>query len=371
MKVLFVIPHLRYSGTARQMSLLATGLVHERVEAHVCVLGEAGPLGDPLRGAGVNVEALGRTRAIDVRLLRGLRRRAAEFRPDVIHAWGLPALRPCALARLRAPLVLTLPPSPRRRGEVSRLDGWLLRRAAAVVSAPHAGPSAIRSGRPAPCVYQFSPGVATFPGTRPGGPPPNLPTGAHVVLCVGPLEARKCHRDAVWALDILKCLYDDLYLVLVGDGPHRSRLEQFARSIRVADRVRFAGLLPDLAGWLDRAELVWVPSQTGVGTNTALLAMAAARPVVATRVPGLRDVVADGETGFLVEPGDPVALARRSRILLEDDNLRRKFGEAGRRRAAECFPVGGMVERYESLYQEVAGGACLAHRGQFGERLGV
>ena len=155
----------------------------------------------------------------------------------------------------------------------------------------------------------------------------------------------------MWALDILHYLYEDLRLVLAGDGSDRPRLEEFARAIEVDKRVVMLGRLPDLAPWFHRAELVWIPSRTGGGECAALEAMAAGQPVIATRLPNLAEIVADGVAGCLVPPGDKTELARQTRFLLNDADRRRAYGEAGRRRAAENFPVEKLVWRCAALYE--------------------
>ena len=171
-----------------------------------------------------------------------------------------------------------------------------------------------------------------------------------MLLGIGPIEPHKGFRDAVWALDILHYLYDDLRLALAGDGSDRLRVEEFARAIEVDKRVVFLGRRPDLAPWLQRAELVWIPSRTSGGVCAALEAMAAGRPVIATRLPELAEVVADGSVGCLVPPGDKTELSRQTRFLLNDADRRRAYGEAGRRRAAEHFSVEALVARCQELY---------------------
>jgi glycosyltransferase involved in cell wall biosynthesis len=181
-----------------------------------------------------------------------------------------------------------------------------------------------------------------------------LPPDAQTIVCVGPLEPHKGHRDAIWALDILKYLYDDLYLIMVGEGVERPRLEQFARSIRVADRLRFVGVQPNVLPWLSRAAVVWVPSTRTGGANVTLEAMAAARPVVAAKVPALAETVIDTETGFLTSAGDKVELARRTHALLSDPDLRSSLGDAGRRRALSHFSITSMIDRYADIRQQLA-----------------
>jgi glycosyltransferase involved in cell wall biosynthesis len=82
--------------------------------------------------------------------------------------------------------------------------------------------------------------------------------------------------------------------------------------------------------------------------------MAAGKPVVASRVAGLMDIVSDLETGILVAPGDKVGLARQTRLLLDDPKRGQLLGEAGRHRAAKFFSVQSMTHAYISLYESVS-----------------
>jgi len=161
----------------------------------------------------------------------------------------------------------------------------------------------------------------------------------------GPLEPVKGFCDAIWAFDILQFLYDDLHLLLVGAGPDEPNLHRFARRTGATGRIHFLGERDDLDEVLGHAEVVWLPSRADRGTLAALEAMAAARPVVASRWPGLAEVIADGETGLLVPPGDKAALARQTRLLLDDPALARRLGEAGRR-AAAAFTPARLAEAY-------------------------
>jgi glycosyltransferase involved in cell wall biosynthesis len=170
-----------------------------------------------------------------------------------------------------------------------------------------------------------------------------------VLLGVGPLIGHKGFRDAVWTFDILHFLYDDLQLVLAGEGPDRPRVEEFARITRTNRRIRFTGPLTDLAALRRRAVLAWVPGRAG-GVQAALEAMAAGLPVVASRTPRLAEVVAHGETGLLAGPGDKADFARQTRSLLEDAARCRALGEAGQRRVAERFAPGPMAEACVRAY---------------------
>jgi glycosyltransferase involved in cell wall biosynthesis len=236
------------------------------------------------------------------------------------------------------------------------LDRWLVLRADRVTAADEAEAALYRAlGLSPERVARTPPGVAPTAGL--GRPPqPGLPDSARAVVCVGRLEPHKGFRDAVWAFDILRHLYDDLHLVVVGEGPEREALERFARTIAATDRVHVVGPQADVYGWLGRADVVWVPARSG-GAAVALEAMAAGRPVVAATPLGLAGVVADMVTGCLVAPGDKAALARQTRLLLEDAALRRRLGEAGRRRAHALFAARDAVRRHAELYASVCGRA--------------
>src|SRR5262249_6599661 len=186
--------------------------------------------------------------------------------------------------------------------------------------------------------------------------PPNfgskhkLPPAARVILCVGPLEVSKGVLEAIWAFHILGFLFPDLHLLVIGEGPDRDRLLQLAKNV-FPGRLIFLGAMPDWTDFLSRAEIVWVPSLVPRGFNVALEAMAAGKPVIASRWPGLTNIIGNGETGVLVAPGDKVGLARQTRLLLDDLNKGRQWGEAGRRRARECFSVEALARAYLSLYE--------------------
>jgi glucose-1-phosphate adenylyltransferase len=376
-KVLFVIPSLHYGGAAKQLVLLATGLPAERFRRSVCVLGQDGPFGKPLRAAGVEVEALGWNKLFDVRPFWRLRRLVREQLPDVVHAWQPAALRALALAGGPGPgrLVVSAPLPPQKvRGAWARLDLRLLRRAHRVVASCQGEADACRRlGLAVDQLATIPPGVAVQCSEANAGEGarylPSFGTSERPVVCrflglpdharllvgVGPLEPHKGFRDAVWAFDILRYLYNDLHLVLVGAGLDRERLRQFRNVTGTAGRVHLVGPQADAGLLLAQAEVVWVPSRAPGGINVALEAMALGRPVVAFRQGCLAEVIADGQTGFLVAPGDKAALARQTRALLEDPGKARLLGAAGRRRAVEQFAAPAMVRHFAHLYDTMAG----------------
>src|SRR5262249_10111930 len=233
-RVLFVIPDLQYSGAATQLSLLAAGLPKDRFGLRVAALGPDGPVADGLRAAGVAVEALAWNRWIDGKPFWRLRRVMQTYQPHLIHAWRYPSLRVLfALRRGQSRVAVSAAESPQRiRTSASWLDRWLLRRADLVIATNSAEQAGFRQlGLGGEKLALVVPGV---PPELPSAPADlcrsfGLAQNARPIVCVGPLEPGKGFREAVWAFDILKFLYDHLHLVLIGDGPDRGRLVQFAQ----------------------------------------------------------------------------------------------------------------------------------------------
>jgi glycosyltransferase involved in cell wall biosynthesis len=356
-RILYLTPGTEPDGGAAQLALLCRGLPRERFDLHLCTLGTDDTVGPALHASGVPRTALGWTRLLDPRPLWRLRRLVRDFRPDLIHAFRPASLRALALAvgRPPCPLVVSRPLPARRPGrkEISRLDRWLLGRADwVVVEGGAAADRCLRAGMPPEKVVVIPPGV-DLPGEGSTAPSGQGEPG-RALLCAGRFEPHKGYREAIWAFDILHYVYEDLQLVLAGAGPYRGRLEHFARRIRMTEHVRFTGLRAEVAGLMSEAAAVWVPSLADGGVRVALEAMAAGRPVVASRLPGLAEVVVEGETGFLVPPGDKVALARQTRRLLADETLRTQFGQAGRERVARHFTVSAAVEHTAALYTDAA-----------------
>jgi glycosyltransferase involved in cell wall biosynthesis len=150
--------------------------------------------------------------------------------------------------------------------------------------------------------------------------------------------------------------------VLIGDGPARRELERFTASLGLGDRVRFAGERTDADLLVAGLDLLVQPSLwEGFGLS-ALEGMAAGRPVVASRVGGVPEVIRDGVDGILVPPGDPVRLAEAMTAILRDPERAARLGASGRARARREFHVDRLVRETASLYSELLDPKGIAHR---------
>ncbi len=140
---------------------------------------------------------------------------------------------------------------------------------------------------------------------------------------------------------------------MVGDGPDRDAIEQRAHDLGVVRDTLFLGYQEDVAPFYSAFDAFVLPSANEGTPVTAIEALAAGRPVVATRVGGVPDVVRDGEDGFLVEAGDVEGLAERLAALAADPGLRQQMGEAGRTRVFPRYAVARLVDDVDQLYRSL------------------
>jgi glycosyltransferase involved in cell wall biosynthesis len=174
-----------------------------------------------------------------------------------------------------------------------------------------------------------------------------------IVLAAGRLSPEKGFDTLVEATARLTHAVPTARVTLFGEGPERPRLERRAAELGIRDRFVMPGFRDDLDALLPWADVLVLPSLTEGLPNVALEASAAGVPVVASAVGGTPEVVVNGQTGFLVPPGDPTALAGRIGDLLVRPDWARAFGTAGRQRMEEHFSFEGQARAYRSLFDEL------------------
>lgn len=172
------------------------------------------------------------------------------------------------------------------------------------------------------------------------------------LLCIGRVVPDKGFDVALAAVKLLANRFPHAELIIAGDGPDRGPLEQQALSLGLRT-VEFRGWVDpeEVPALLNSCTLVLMPSRVEPFGLVALQAAQMARPIVASRVGGLPEIVIQGETGWLVEKGDSNALASAVAFLLEHPELAVRMGQAARRRALRVFPWDNYVEAYEHLYR--------------------
>lgn len=178
-----------------------------------------------------------------------------------------------------------------------------------------------------------------------------IPDSALVVGTVGRLERQKGTAHLISAVSRARTDQPDLVLLVVGNGSRRPQLERLAQDLGVRESVIFTGALPDPTVAVESMDVFALPSLSEAFGIAILEAMALAKPVVATAVGGIPEVVADGETGLLVPPEDDAALAVALLELARDAARRREYGERGRARLEAHFTADLMAGRTLEVYR--------------------
>jgi glycosyltransferase involved in cell wall biosynthesis len=170
---------------------------------------------------------------------------------------------------------------------------------------------------------------------------------------IGRMTAVKRTSDVLLAFKRLRERGVDARLCMVGDGPDREPLERRAHELGIMRNTLFLGYQEDVAPFYAAFDAMILPSGNEGTPVSAIEALAAGRPVVATRVGGVPDVVRDGEDGFLVDTGDVDMLADRLARLAEDPKLRAAMGEAGRSRVLARYSVERLIDDVDRLYRSL------------------
>lgn len=362
MRVLHVITSLARGGAENHLLLLAAGQAAAGHQVAVAGLKEPSQLAPDFNAAGVAPHALHLACYGDPRPVSRLCRLLDEFRPDLVHAHLPPAELHArlALAGRRTPLVITRHNDERFAPIAGQklLSRWCATRAARVICISQA-------------VRRWTTGDPRGPGLDPrrctvvpyaiAAPPPVLPpvSPAADLAGPGPLVGTLARLVPQKGLDVLLDAFSRIpppaRLVIAGDGPLRPALERRAAAPDLAGRVRLLGPRADAAAVMAALDLFVLPSRWEGFGLVLLEAMAAGRPIVASRVSAIPEVVAEGGTALLVPPDDPAALAAAMRALLDDPARRQAMGAAGRRRVAAQFAPAGMIGATLDLYRDVLG----------------
>jgi glycosyltransferase involved in cell wall biosynthesis len=180
-----------------------------------------------------------------------------------------------------------------------------------------------------------------------------VPKDAFVVGCIANLWAGKDHATLLRAIAEVASLDVPVHAVLIGDGPERRNLEMLSGSLRISERTHFAGAIDNASVFHHAFDVSTLTSRSEGFPNTIIEAMAAGRPVVATKVGGVPDAVADGITGFLVAAGDHHAIARALLSIHREPSLATSMGELGRSIAKDRFHETPVLARLAALYEGI------------------
>ncbi|HET9075973.1 MAG TPA: glycosyltransferase family 4 protein [Acidimicrobiales bacterium] len=196
-------------------------------------------------------------------------------------------------------------------------------------------------------IRSFSPADHPVPGDL------GIPTGTPVVLLPAAMRGLKGHEVAIDAWPDVIAEHPRARLVFAGSGTEEARLHRLAAARGVSGSVVFAGFRTDVAELMRASRLVLLPSLTEALPTVLMEAAACGRPVVASDLEGIPEVVADGDTGILVDPTDAAAVAAAVNALLSDPGRCRDMGARARARAERDFSLERWTADLRSLYESV------------------
>ena len=186
------------------------------------------------------------------------------------------------------------------------------------------------------------------------------PNGEKILVHVSNFRPVKRPADCVEILAKVKNEFPRVRLVMVGDGPERSAVAYLAEKLGVRDDTIFVGKQANIAEYLGVSDIFLLPSELESFGLAALEAHACELPVIATRIGGIPEVVTDNETGYLSDIGDTEKMSADTLRLLNDEALRRTFGERGRALAIERYSTEKIIPQYIAFYEKVLRGQTLA-----------
>lgn len=369
MRIFHVITTISLGGAENQLSGLIT---LQRAAGHavkVAYLKEGGYLRGKFEMLGAEVVDLRARGNADPMAAWRLRREISLFKPDLVNAHLQPAELCARLALIgipakTVPLVITkqnLNPFCRLPGQ-ALLSRWVARRASGLIVLSNAAMDVCdRSGVSAAAGRSVTIYNAIDPAPY---ETPDFDAVRAVRASFGAVEGDCVIGTAARLLPLkgidvllqgfalyLKSARSRPILVIAGHGPLDRELKDMAASLGLGEKVRFLGLRPDMPTVMNALDVFALISHAEPFGMVVIEAMAAGKPVIATKAGGIPEIVDDGEQGLLIPPRTPGAVAG-ALLALEDGALRSKLGAAGRRKVREAFTVETMFRRTMAFYED-------------------
>ena len=362
--VLYLTTGLNVGGAEKALSRTVALLDRKSYNPIVCSLLERGPVAGEIEENGVQVFSLGARTKADLAIIPKLFHLLREEKIHIIHSY---LFHPNLLGRLVGrfagiPIVIS---SERGMGTEGRLRLMLNRLTAPLVDKIIAVCEAVRNFAIKEIGISPDRLVTIYNGVDLSEYSKDPNSGrteeikrelgialAHkVVGTVGHLEPEKGCEYLLQAAPQVSAQDGKVTFLLVGDGSQRAKLENLAEDLGISSNVIFMGYRNDIPRILSVMDIFVLPSLYEGLPNALLEAMAACRPVVATQVGGIPEVVVEGETGFLVPPRNSEALADAIGMMLRDKERAAQMGLAGRKRVERFFSAETMVAKTEELYE--------------------
>jgi len=362
LRVAIITGQLGKGGAERQLYLALRGIDRGLFDVRVLALNPGGWWEGKIRELGVDCTSL--PAACRLRFLRLWRvcRWVMDFKPHILHAWNLyPAPYVTVAGRLAATPVkmafLQGQPDFALDG-IGRIGQFSLRHLDAITVNSKTALRAFAGLRVGLLPAHLLRNAVELPECWPDGgdgwggqrSPDRL---VFIIGTVGRLDENKNHMMFLEVLRLLKNGGRRVCGRIAGEGPLRTILEAAIEAKGIQDEARLLGGVDDIWAFLSDIDLFCFTSRSEGLSNAVMEAMAAGVPVVATDVGGIRELIDDGENGFIVPSDDVEAMVERVKMLLDSPELRRRIGLAGRERMKREFTVEKMVDTLQNVYIEM------------------
>lgn len=362
-RILLLIPTLDRSGAEKQFALLASRLPRDEFEVEAAALTRGGPYEDTLRQADIPLTIIGKRWKFDSGALRRLRQLIRAKQPDILHTWLFAANTYGRLAAGSKPksrvIVSERCVDTWKAGWQLAFDRRLIARTDRLIGNSQAVVDFYRDvGVPEDRMTVIRNGVEMLAGSGRSRDAVcddlNVPKSAKIVGFVGRLAPQKRLKDLIWAFHLLVSVQPDAYFVIVGDGPERQELEDFAAKIPIKGQVRFAGHREDAAELLPHFDAFWFASDFEGQSNSLMEAMAAGVPPIVSDIAPNLELVTHEQTGLVVPVGDKAAFAMAADRVLKDSGLAVQLAANAKQQMVEQFSIDAMVDAHAALYRNVA-----------------
>lgn len=346
------------------MTLLASNLPRDEFDVHVVALNRGGFYADQLRAAGITVDVLEKRFRFDPLTYVRLRNKLRQTQPNIVQSFlfsansyvRLPGISPKS-ARV---IVSERCVDSWKSGWQLKIDRWLSGRMHAMTANSasvadfyretvgidkdliHTIPNAVAISAPRP--PEDKQGIRGEFG---------LPADAKLVGYVGRLAPQKRLEDLAWAFQLLHQVVDNVYLVLVGDGPERESLAALARNFDCRDKIFFTGHREDAAAVISQLDLFCLPSSFEGMSNSLMEAMSFGVPVVVSDIPANLELVKHEDNGLVFPLGIGPELTKACKRILDDRKLATQLGQTAKNTIIENHSVEQLVERHLTLYKSL------------------
>jgi glycosyltransferase involved in cell wall biosynthesis len=369
--ILYVIPRPEIGGAERQLLMLMQGLDRDRFRPHIICLDGEGALRDDYVDASASYHVLNRRHTVDLNALNALVDLTRRIRPAIAHTWLYIAnLYGGWAARLSGvPSVIV---SQRGLG-IDPQHSWLKKVQMPVFNffiSQFADRLLVNASAVAEPMFQvgFSPDrtEVIYNGLQEDVNVTESEQSAlrleleiqHddiLLTAIARTDPKKDLATMIRAVALVANHHPNVRLIIAGGGfpEYQRSLERLASDLGILERVNFLGFRNDPQSLLSISHISLLSSLTEGLPNAILESMRQSRPVVATSVGGVPELITDGEHGYLVPRGDSEAFADRITRLIENPDLARQMGQAGSRKATEQFSAQAMVDTTQAVYSQL------------------